>query len=216
MKEKPSEWVAISDLMAGVMAIVMLLLVVSVLQSNYSEIEHQQEIQKSISAQKLKLSSMLSQLMDSFLESGADNIISVDMAAGRITLKDSVFSRGSACITDEARYALKLVEKRVDEFLSGFEKGKIVIEGHTDSIPVLRPVTDYIKFCTVYDDNYTLSAARAREARNLVIGVLSGDKAKRVIVAGYGDSHPVAGLSTTDAANRRVETNFMINESLTD
>ena len=32
MKDKPNEWVSISDLMAGVMAVVMLLLVMSILQ----------------------------------------------------------------------------------------------------------------------------------------------------------------------------------------
>lgn len=34
MKDKPSEWIAISDLMAGVTAVVMLLLVVAVLQKS--------------------------------------------------------------------------------------------------------------------------------------------------------------------------------------
>ncbi len=37
MKEKPSEWISISDLMAGVMAVVMLMLVVSVLQNKAAE-----------------------------------------------------------------------------------------------------------------------------------------------------------------------------------
>jgi len=46
MKDKPSEWVAISDLMAGVLAVVMLLLVVSVLQKAVSELRYQGELAK--------------------------------------------------------------------------------------------------------------------------------------------------------------------------
>ena len=83
------------------------------------------------------------------------------------------------------------------------------MEGHTDNIPVSQPVTDFQRFCTVYDDNYTLSAARAREARRLLIGNLDDTIAKRVIVAGYGDSQPINGLSPESSANRRVEVRFV-------
>ena len=46
MKDKPNEWVSISDLMSGVMAVVMLLLVMSVLQKTWSDIKHKQEMEK--------------------------------------------------------------------------------------------------------------------------------------------------------------------------
>ena len=39
MKDKPSEWVAVSDLMAGVVAVVMLLLIISVVQQTYAELK---------------------------------------------------------------------------------------------------------------------------------------------------------------------------------
>jgi len=41
-----NEWVSISDLMAGVMAVVMLLLVVSVLQNQFAELKRQEEKNK--------------------------------------------------------------------------------------------------------------------------------------------------------------------------
>lgn len=214
MRDKPSEWIAISDLMSGVMAVVLLLLVISVLQNTYAEIKHQQEKMQSVSAQKEQLTHMLDSLVDSFIESGADEIISVDINAGRITLKNSVFDQGSACVTANAIVALKVVEQKVTDFLHNFGEGKIVIEGHTDNSPVARPVIDFKKYCTVYDDNYTLSAARAREARKLVIGELTEQEAKQVIVAGYGDSQPIEGLNPADGANRRVEITFTLKESL--
>lgn len=37
MKDKPNEWVAISDLMAGVLAVVMLMLAVVVLQRQFAD-----------------------------------------------------------------------------------------------------------------------------------------------------------------------------------
>ncbi|MNC75912.1 flagellar motor protein MotB [compost metagenome] len=83
------------------------------------------------------------------------------------------------------------------------------MEGHTDNIQVSRPVTDFAKFCTVYDDNFTLSAARAREARKLLIETLEAAQAKRVIVAGYGDSQPLPNLDPADEHNRRVEVQFI-------
>jgi chemotaxis protein MotB len=135
------------------------------------------------------------------------------MAAGKITLRDNVFSKGSACITPEAKAAFSSVEKNISSFLGNIPEGQIFVEGHTDNIPVSRPVTDFLKFCTVYDDNYTLSAARAREARNLLVGGLAADTARRIVVAGYGDSHPVAGIDPADARNRRVEVRFVISEN---
>jgi len=46
VKDKPNEWVSISDLMSGVMAVVMLLLVMSVLQKTWSDIKHKQEMEQ--------------------------------------------------------------------------------------------------------------------------------------------------------------------------
>ena len=216
MKEKPNEWVAISDLMAGVMAVVMLLLVVSVLKSTFSEIKYQQELsserqQKAI--ERSKLSNMLEDLRRVFIESNADGLVMFDFDAAKITLKDNIFSRGSACIIPEAKVALQSVEGNIKDFLQAFDEGQIYVEGHTDSIPVSHPVTDHKRYCTVYDDNYTLSAARAREARKLLIGSLSFKDARRVIVAGYGDSQPVNSDSPEDAENRRVEVNFVMTKA---
>ena len=91
-------------------------------------------------------------------------------------------------------------------------KANIFVEGYTDNLPVKTPVVDYQRFCTVYDDNFTLSAARAREARRYLIGSLDADSARRVVVAGYGDSKPLIGIDPTDSKNRRVEVLFMIEQ----
>ena len=73
-------------------------------------------------------------------------------------------------------------------------------------------MTNFESFCTVYDDNFTLSAARAREARKFIVGNLAQAFARRVIVAGYGDSQPIPGVAPEDARQRRIEVRFVLPE----
>lgn len=205
MQKKPSEWISIADLMSGVMAVVMLLLVISVLQNTYAEIKHKQVMENSQQSDRQKIATLLEDIQTSVAAQGAGNLIDFNMEQSKITLKDNVFARGSACITPEAKTAFNNIEDKITSFLQQSSNAKIFVEGHTDNIPVSQPVTDYRRFCTVYDDNYTLSAARAREARKLLVGQLDTSIAKRIIVAGYGDSQPIKGISPEDDANRRVE-----------
>jgi len=135
--------------------------------------------------------------------------VGVDLFSGKITLRDKIFARGSACITDQARDALARLAPRIQAFVSGSTNTQVFVEGHTDNISVNNPVVDYTRFCTVYDDNYTLSAARAREARKLLIANLNDQQSHRVIVAGFGDSQPLKGISPSDERNRRVEVQFL-------
>lgn len=203
MQKKPSEWVSIADLMSGVMAVVMLLLVISVLQNTYAKMSGQ-------AAQKQKIATMLNEVKQALAHQGADNLIEFNIAQNKITLKDNVFARGSACITPQATQAFVSIQDKIAMLLQESEYTGILVEGHTDNLPVGAPVTHYHQFCTVYDDNFTLSAARAREARKLLIGKLDDKTSKRVVVAGYGDSQPLPNISPADAKNRRVEVKFTL------
>lgn len=208
MQKKPSEWVSISDLMSGVMAVVMLMLVISVLQNTYAEIKHKQELEGGQKSQQQKVQKMMTDMKNSVSKQGADGLVDFNLDQGKITLKDNVFARGSACITPQAAQAFNSIQDKIGQFLTDSQYAGIYVEGHTDNLPVGSPVTNFQQFCTVYDDNFTLSAARAREARKLLIGKLDAATAKRVIVAGYGDSQPLKGIPLEDARNRRVEVKF--------
>lgn len=96
-------------------------------------------------------------------------------------------------MTEEAQKQLRLVSPRIAKFFESSGPAQVLVEGHTDNIQVLRPMTDFAKFCTVYDDNFTLSAARAREARKLLIETLEAAQAKRVIVSGLWRLSTLAG-----------------------
>lgn len=214
MKDKPNEWVSISDLMSGVMAVVMLLLVMSVLQKTYSALKHKEMLEQGEAAQRQKVTTMLKELKSSIEQKGASELIDFDFTGNRITMKENTFEKGSACLTDLATEALLSMEDQVNKHLQNGSNYSVFVEGHTDSDPVSVPVTDYQKYCTVYDDNFTLSSARAREARKLLITHLNEQQAKRVIVAGYGDSQPLPNLQSKDPKNRRVEIRFIIDNEI--
>lgn len=212
MKDKPNEWVSISDLMSGVMAVVMLLLVMSVLQKTWSDIKHKQEMEHGINTQRARVGEMLGSIKTTLDGTANEGLVALDVNSQKITLRDGVFNRGSACIASQASQALATIETQVVRFLSEFRSGQVYIEGYTDNLPVTRPVTNFDVFCTVYDDNFTLSAARAREARKFIVGDLAPAFARRVIVAGYGDSQPIPGVAPEDARQRRIEVRFVLPE----
>jgi len=212
VKDKPNEWVSISDLMSGVMAVVMLLLVMSVLQKTWSDIKHKQEMEQGINTQRARVGEMLGSIKNTLDGTANEGLVALDVNSQKITLRDGVFNRGSACIASQASQALATIETQVVRFLSEFTSGQVYIEGYTDNLPVTRPVTNFEVFCTVYDDNFTLSAARAREARKFIVGDLAPVFARRVIVAGYGDSQPIPGVAPEDARQRRIEVRFVLPE----
>lgn len=210
MKEKPSEWIAISDLMAGVMAVVMLLLVVSVWQKAFMEAKHKQEAMERADPRQVKARALMEGLKSSLVDTEKGGMVDVDVVGRSITLREGVYALGSACVTPEARAQMAEMQALLSQFLEGVEGTKIYVEGHTDNRPVARPVTDFAANCTVYDDNFTLSAARAREARKLLISGLDEEASRRVVVAGYGDSQPLSGLDPGDSKQRRVEVRIVL------
>ncbi len=212
MKDKPSEWIAISDLMAGVMAVVMLMLVLSVLQKNASEIAYKDQLEKAKGAKNNPITDVMQTLGKMISAQSSTEFIALDAQANRLTLRDGVFERGSACLKPEARAAVESIQKYLADFLSKTPQARILVEGYTDNLAVKTPVVDFKRFCTVYDDNFTLSAARAREARRYLIGSLDADSARRIVVAGYGDSKPLPNINPADSKNRRVEVLFLMEQ----
>jgi chemotaxis protein MotB len=214
MKDKPSEWVAISDLMSGVLAVVMLLLVVAVLQKGVSDLRYQDELAKLKGSKNDAVVKVTQALGIMISQRGAAGLMALDAHSHRLTLRDGVFERGSACLKPEVKAALAEARQEIAHFLLNTPNARILVEGHTDNIPVNHEVTDKKRFCTVYDDNFTLSAARAREARLALIGTLDPKAARRVVVAGYGESRPLPDVDPKDSKNRRVEVQFLVEDAI--
>ncbi len=81
MKDKPTEWVSISDLMAGVMAVVMLLLVISVLQKTFAEIKHKKEMEQGVAAQRQQLLVALDNVKSFIIKEGNEEIVLMNLKA---------------------------------------------------------------------------------------------------------------------------------------
>lgn len=219
-KAKASEWISISDLMAGVLGIVILLLVTLMLQKIALDLKYNTEKQEYIKAkekvdmlEKLekerllresKIREILTNIKNEIISKKLNELINIDERNFKITLNANSFESGSACVKNKMKNILDLISTgflQINHIDYGIE---ILIEGHSDNLPVLLPVNNYEKNCTIYDDNYTLSAARARETRNHMLKKLS-KMANHMIVGGYGDSRPLKEFKPSDPQQRRIE-----------
>lgn len=110
----------------------------------------------------------------------------------KITLTIPVlFASGDAMLTDQAKKVLAGVAKAI-----GSVQNKVVIEGHTDNMPIKS---------AKFRSNWELSVARAYSVVDFFVTERKLDPG-RFIVAGYGEYKPVADNKTPEgrAENRRI------------
>ncbi len=105
---------------------------------------------------------------------------------------DLLFKKGSDKLTERAKKILSAVIP-----LLIYVDNPIVIEGHTDNIP--------LRYGGQFKDNFDLSFSRALAVTKFLIK--GGIEEKRISVAGLGDLRPVAPNDTPEnrMKNRRVE-----------
>lgn len=213
MRDKPNEWVSIADLMAGVVAVVMLLFVVAVMQiragsgslAACKELVHTSE-EKSRSRRE-QVAQLLIEIESSIRKQGMASLIEIDAANQKITFKEGAFESGSACIAPANRKMFQDVGQQTAKLLKAIDAVEIYVDGHADANPAGES-TDKRK-CAYYFDNYTLSAARANEVRKQLINGNESSK-NRIIVTGYGESRLLVRDNPGDARNRRVELRFVV------
>lgn len=110
-----------------------------------------------------------------------------------INLPSSIlFDSGSAQLKQESKEILRLLADYLREI-----KGRILIEGHTDNVPIVQN--------SIYKSNWELSAARAASVLHFFIQ--NGLSPDRFTIAGYGEYKPIEPNDTPEgrAKNRRVE-----------
>lgn len=135
------------------------------------------------------------QIVHTLLTHEIDNIQVVKEKRGvRITILDELlFPPGSARINSEGQNAIKYLSETLGE-IAGIT---IIIEGHTDNVPLRNH--------PVYKNNWELSLARASEVgRYMVRFNFPQDK---VSISGKGDLYPLADNSTPEGRrlNRRTD-----------
>ncbi|MES2591116.1 MAG: OmpA family protein [Bacteroidota bacterium] len=122
--------------------------------------------------------------------------LTVEMKNGKVYVSMSdklLFKSGSADVETKGKDALK----KLAEVLNKNNDVDILIEGHTDNVPIKT---------AIYKDNWDLSASRATSVVRLLTDDYGLDS-KRLTASGKGEHFPVAPNQTTEgkAKNRRTE-----------
>lgn len=216
MKEKPNEWVSIADLMSGVVAVAMLLFVVAVMQIRVGtgSLEACKSLVRASATKTKEVRSQVAGILEkvrvSISKQGLESLVEVDIENQKMTFGEGAFDSGSACINPESYKVFLEVEKQTSLLLKTVEEVEIFVDGHADSTPA-GDSTDKKKKCAYYNDNYTLSAARANEVRKQLISRLNNEGLRnRVIVTGYGESRLLVKSDPTSPRNRRVELRIVV------
>ena len=122
--------------------------------------------------------------------------LSVEIKNGKVYVSMSdklLFKSGSAAIEDKGNQAIKLLA----DVLNKNNDIDILIEGHTDNLPIKTPV---------YQDNWDLSVARATSIVRILTNTYNVAPA-RLTASGKGEFAPKANNATAEgrAKNRRTE-----------
>ncbi|MCI0450888.1 MAG: OmpA family protein [Candidatus Latescibacteria bacterium] len=113
-----------------------------------------------------------------------------------MVVPSSYFAFGRATLLAGAEKDLA----RVANFLADHPAWQLLVEGHTDNVPIKT---------ARYPSNFELSVARAESVRNVLVSL--GVPEERILVLGAGDTRPMASNTTVDGRmlNRRVEVSFI-------
>ncbi len=200
-----SEWISIGDFMAGIVGVLVLFFTIAVLISIASKADMQ--------AKRVSKVEKIMGAVERKIENSGHGGIDFLPSQGVIRLKDSSFAKGSACLDKRIREELSVtIAPIIRQAMLEDVSLSLQIEGHSDAIPVTSGSSNVKLVCAPFDDNYTLSAGRAREARNALMDSLdSPDIIRRIAVVGFGPDRLLNTASPDSAENRRVEVRFILN-----
>ncbi|OGR50321.1 MAG: hypothetical protein A2049_12965 [Elusimicrobia bacterium GWA2_62_23] len=122
--------------------------------------------------------------------------VQIDKEGMRITLEEqsqvAFFESGKADLTDQMKLQM---DKLAPVLYKLAEKHDIVVEGHTDNVPIATKQ---------FASNWELSTARATSVVKFLLG--SNFMAKRLSAVGYGEFHPIVpnDSEVNRKKNRRV------------
>ena len=138
--------------------------------------------------------SMYEQVLEFINENNLESVVTItrDSRGIIIQLRDNIlFESGSADIKENSKQILEKISTLILRF-----DNEIIIEGHTDNVPIHN---------AKYDSNWELSSARALNVLKYFVNVKKVDP-YRISAHAYGEYKPVMPNDTPEhrAANRRV------------
>ena len=161
----------------------------------YEKAQQLNELQEKINQQN-QIVEKLRNTIANALVNFKDDELTVNVKDGKVYLSLSenlLFKSGSATMDQQGKEALG----KLSVVLNNNPEIEILIEGHTDSIPISS---------NVYKDNWDLSVARATSIVRLLANEYNVDGA-RLTASGRADNAPVDTNTTQEgrAKNRRTE-----------
>ncbi len=138
---------------------------------------------------------IISELEDLVKEKGLENDVEIENTKRGVIVRVKgkiLFNLGESEIKRESYPILEKIADLMKKFPQ-----KVSIEGHTDNLTIKSGQ---------YSSNWELSTARAFSALKF-LQVSKGVDVKRINIAGFADTHPIASNHTSEgrAKNRRVE-----------
>lgn len=205
-----NEWISIGDFMAGIVGVLVLFFVIAILISATAQAEAEEKKQQGVQ----KIMTSLNEGIQASNTQGLELLPEQSV----MRLKDTSFAKGSACLDD---HLIQLFQQDIAPIIiENMRKNpnlSLQIEGHTDAIPVSRGSSNVRLTCALFDDNYTLSAGRAREARKALLAQINDPALiRRVSVVGYGPDRLLNTSDPSSGDNRRVEVRFVFSGAKTD
>lgn len=162
------------------------------------------EMQQKIHRQD-SISNALNQLIRNTLTGFASDELSVEQRGGKVYVSMSdklLFKSGSAAVENKGQDALK----KLGEVLAKQKDIGILIEGHTDNVPIKT---------SMYKDNWDLSVVRATS----IVRLLSEQHKvppTRLTASGKGEFFPVAPNDTAEGKARNRRTEIILSPNLDD
>lgn len=151
------------------------------------------------------ISQALNQLVKNALLGFPSDELSVEQRGGKVYVSMSdklLFKSGSAGVEAKGQDALR----KLGEVLARQNDIDILIEGHTDNVPIKT---------SLYKDNWDLSVARATS----IVRLLSGQHKitpTRLTASGKGEYFPVASNDTAEGKARNRRTEIILSPKLDD
>jgi chemotaxis protein MotB len=141
------------------------------------------------------------QVKEALKQQIAEGKVKVTRASDGVSIKfegKSLFNSGEFVVQPEGAETVHAITKTIQSEIGKF---KVVVEGHTDNVPITHPIIA---------SNWELSAIRAARIAQLM--VTDGFKNEQVTIQGWGDTKPEVpntdesgvAIPANQAANRRV------------
>lgn len=189
--EAPPVWIAVSDLMAGLLGLFVLFFVWSVVLQ--ADVVADLEAEKKARAEDRSKLETLEQALAGPLAAGRISLVN-----GRIGIGGNVlFDLNSDALRDEGAALLRELAPPLGRYLQGRDE-IIMVSGFTDDLPIHGKLAEF-------KDNWALSAARALTVTRALVD--AGVRPDQLFAAGFGEHHPAVPNTdeTSRARNRRVE-----------